>query len=358
MKIYQTLPALFLAIGLFSCGKKPTETQAVSDTKSAFILKKQAVSNTLQLPAELLPYESAEIHPKVEGYVQRVFVDIGDRVKKGQLLIQLEAPEVNARAAQAGAGYQEVAARYESSRDRYLRIKKASLEEGAIAESELISARNQFLADSSAWLAAKANSQASGQYQSYLGIQAPFDGIVTRRKVDAGDYVQASTEGILTVENPEKIRVRIHIPEAYVSSLPGEDSLQFSTDALVNQTFSAKLSRKSGAIDRTTRTELWEYEFDNRNGAIKSGMYATANLNLGRAESTFKVPNSAVTTTLEGKFVIRVRNGQADWVDVREGILMKDGKEIFGELQEGDTLLTRSSDEIKEKTNLTIKLDD
>ena len=357
MKIYQTLPALFLAIGLFSCGEKPTERQAVSDTKSAFILKKQAVSNALQLPAELLPYESAEIHPKVEGYVQRVLADIGDRVKKGQLLIQLEAPEVNARAAEAGAGYQEVAARYESSRDRYLRIKKASLEEGAIAESELISARNQFLADSSAWLAAKANSQASGQYQSYLGIRAPFDGIVTNRTVDVGDFVQAGAEGLLTVENPDIIRVRIHIPEAYVSSLPGEDSLQFSTDALVNQTFSAKLSRKSGAIDRTTRTELWEYEYDNRKGAIKSGMYVTANLNLGRAESTFKVPHSAVTTTLEGKFVIRVRDGQADWVDVREGIQMKDGKEIFGELHEGDTLLVRSSDEIIAGTSLNVKLD-
>lgn len=357
MKIYQTIPALLLAFGLFSCGEKATENQAVLDSKSAFILKKQAVSNTLQLPAELLPYESAEIHPKVEGYVQRVLVDIGDQVKKGQLLVQLEAPEVNARAAQAGAGFQEVAARYESSRDRYQRIKKASQEQGAVAESELISARNQFLADSSAWLAAKANSQASGQYQSYLEIRAPFDGIVTKRKVDVGDFVRAGNpEGILTVENADKIRARVHIPEAYVSSLPGGDSLNFSTDALVNQTFSAKLSRKSGAIDRTTRTELWEYEFDNRSGAIKSGMYATANLNLGRAESTFKVPNSAVTTTLEGKFVIRVRNGQTEWVDVREGIQMKDGKEIFGELQEGDTLLTRSSDEIKEKMSLIIKI--
>ena len=354
MNIQKLFPALLFTIGILSCGEKTEESQPVADTKSAFILKKQPVSNSLQLPVELLPYESAEIHPKVEAYVQRVLVDIGDRVKKGQLLIQLEA-----QAAQAGAGFQEVAARFESSRDRYNRIQQAAKEEGAISESELISARNQFMADSSAWLAAKANSQASGQLQNYLAIRSPFDGIITKRKVDVGDFVRSgSPEGILTVENPSKIRVRIHIPEAYVSSLPGEDSLTFSTEALVDRSFSAKLSRKSGAIDRTTRTELWEYEYDNGNGAFKSGMYAMANLNLGRAESTFKVPNSAVTTTLEEKFVIRVKNGKAEWIAVSEGIQMKDGKEIFGDLQEGDTLLSRSSDEIKEMVDLVVKIED
>lgn len=358
MNIQKLFPALLFTIGILSCGEKTEESQPVADTKSAFILKKQPVSNSLQLPVELLPYESAEIHPKVEAYVQRVLVDIGDRVKKGQLLIQLEAPEVNARAAQAGAGFQEVAARFESSRDRYNRIQQAAKEEGAISESELISARNQFMADSSSWLAAKANSQASRQLQTYLAIRSPFDGIITKRKVDVGDFVKSGTpEGILTVENPDKIRVRIHIPEAFISSIPEGDSIQFSTETFPGQSFSAKLSRKSGAIDRTTRTELWEYEFVNRHGTIKSGMYGVADLNLGRSESTFKVPNSAVTTTLEEKFVIRVKNGKVEWIDVREGIQMKDGKEIFGDLQEGDTLLTRSSDEIKEEVSLAVNIE-
>lgn len=358
MNIKYLIPAFALALGLFSCGKEQTATVAPDDTKAAFVLKKQAVSNTLDLPAELLPYESSELHAKMESYVQRVLVDIGDRVKKGQVLIQLEAPELNARTAQAGASFQEVAARYESSRDRYTRILNASKELGAVAESELVSAKNQYLADSSAWLSAKANSQASGQLQAYLAIRAPFDGIVTRRNVDVGDFVgTASPTGLLTVENPSKIRVRVHVPESYVRSLPGGDILNFSTEAILNKTFAAKLSRKSGSIDRDTRTELWEYEFDNGAGEIKSGMYASAQLQLSRQENSFKVPNSAVTTSLEKKFVIRVRDGKAEWIDVREGIAMSDGKEIFGDLQEGDTLLVRGTEEIKAGTEVKVKVE-
>lgn len=358
MKIHYIIPAFALVFGLFSCGKEKKENVVPDETKAAFILKKQAVSNTLDLPVELLPYESAELHAKVEGYVQRVLVDIGDKVKKGQVLIQLEAPEVNARAAQAGAGYQEVAARYESSRDRFIRIRNASMEQGAIAEAELVSARNQFLADSSAWLSAKANSQASGQLQAYLAIKAPFDGIVTSRKVDVGDFVGTSSpEGLLIVENPAKIRVRVHVPESYVGSLPVGDSLAFSTDAILNKSFPAILRRKSGSIDRDTRTELWEYEYDNRGGEIKPGMYAKAKLQLNRQENSFKVPNSAVTTSLEKKFVIRIRGGKVEWVDVREGIGMSDGKEIFGEIQEGDTLLVRGTEEIKAGTSLKVKVE-
>lgn len=358
MNINYLIPAFALALGLFSCGKEQVETVAIDESKSAFILKKQAVSNTIDLPAELLPYESSEIHAKVEGYVQRVLVDIGDRVKKGQVLIQLEAPEVNARSTQALAGYQEVAARYESSRDRYTRILNASKEVGAISESELVSAKNQFLADSSAWLSAKANSQASGQLQNYLSIRAPFDGIITRRNVDVGDFVGAAAPtGLLTVENPGKIRVRLHVPESYVGSLPEGDTLNFSTEAILNKSFAAKLSRKSGSIDRDTRTELWEYEYDNKAGEIKSGMYATAKLQLNRKENSFKVPNSAVTTSMEKKFVIRLRNGKAEWIDVREGIAMSDGREIFGDLQEGDTLLVRGTEEIKAGTDVKVKVE-
>jgi membrane fusion protein, multidrug efflux system len=358
MNINYLIPALGLALGLFSCSKEQVKTVTPDEIKSAFILKKQAISNTLDLPAELLPYESSEIHAKVEGYVQRVLVDIGDRVKKGQVLIQLEAPEVNARTTQASASFQEVATRYESSRDRYTRILNAAKEQGAISELELVGAKNQFLADSSAWLSAKANSQAIGQLQAYLAIRAPFDGIVTRRRVDVGDFVgNGSPEGLLTVENPSKIRVRVHVPESYVGSLPGVNTLDFSTEAIVNKSYSAKLSRKSGSIDRDTRTELWEYEYDNKAGEIKSGMYATAKLQLNRKENSFKVPNSAVTTSLEKKFVIRLRNGKAEWIDVKEGIAMSDGREIFGDLQEGDTLLVRGTEEIKAGTDVKVKVE-
>ncbi len=357
MKNYISLSIITLTLTIFSCDKPVEKKVPAEEAKSAFILSKKPVNKTLDLPAEIIPYESAEISPKVEGYVERVLVDIGDRVKKGQVLLTLSAPEVAARSAAAGADYQQARVKFESSKDRFMRILKASKEQGAISETELISAKNLYMADSSAWLSAQSSANVYSQLQSYLNIRAPFDGIVTKRTVDSGDLVSTNSGiGLMTVENPAKLRVRMHVPESYVNSIPGADSLTFSIEAILNREFSAKFARKSGSIDRDTRTELWEYEFDNKGGEIKSGMYATAQINLGRNEESFVVPASALVTSQEGKFVLRMNQGKVEWVDVTEGISQESGKEIFGQIQSGDTLLTRGTDEIKPGTVLKVKI--
>jgi len=357
MKNYISLSLLSLVLTLFSCDKSVEEKAPVEEPKSAFILSKKPVTKTLNLPAEIIPYASTEIMPKVEGYVERVWVDIGDRVKRGQVLLTLSAPEVTARSAAAGSDLQKARSKFESSKDRFVRIQKASKKQGAISETELISAKNLYLEDSSAWLSAQSSANAYSQLQSYLNIRAPFNGMVTKRTVDPGDLVSTNSGlGLMTVENPVKLRVRIHVPEAYVNSIPAADRLTFSTEAILNREFSAILARKSGSIDRDTRTELWEYEFDNKGGEIKSGMYATAQINLGRNENSFVVPASALVTSQEGKFVLRMKRGKVEWVNVTEGIAQESGKEIFGEIQSGDTLLTRGTDEIKPGTVLKVKL--
>ncbi|MEX0980846.1 MAG: hypothetical protein WDZ47_02035, partial [Bacteroidales bacterium] len=113
--------------------------------------------------------------------------------------------------------------------------------------------------------------------------------------------------------------------------------------------------RKSGSINRETRTELWEYEYDNSAGDLKPGMYATTNLLLTRQEESFVVPYPAVVTSMERKFVIRANNGEAEWVDVHEGISLENGKEIFGNLEAGDTLLSRGREELKPGSPVKIK---
>ena len=358
MKKCLIIPAVAFILFISSCSTETKkEVQKAEDSKSAFVLKKQGVSLTLNLPAELLPYEKAEIHAKVDGYVQTVLADIGDKVKKGQVLARLDAPEVIAQSAQASAKFYEFQARFMASQDKYRRIQTASKQQGVISESEVINAKNQMLADSAALNSAKSTEQAFKQLQEYLTIRAPFSGVVTSRTVNSGDLVgKASKSAMFIVETPEKLRLRIYVPESNVGNSPVNDTLQFTVDAMANKTFPAKLSRKSGSINRETRTELWEYEYDNKNGELKPGMYTTVKLNLNRPADTFVVPFSAMVTSLEKRFVIRINNGEADWVDVREGISTKDGKEIFGNLQEGDTILARGSEEIKPRTKLNIKV--
>ncbi|WP_372950456.1 efflux RND transporter periplasmic adaptor subunit [Mariniphaga sp.] len=364
MKRFLIIPAVAILFFITSCAPESknegqaaqNETQNAEEVKSAFTLKKQLVSFSQNLPAELLPYEKAEIHAKVDGYVQAVFADIGDEVKKGQVLARLDAPEVAARHAEARAKYNETQARFHASRDKYSRIQNAAKQEGVISETEVIYAKNQMLSDSAALISAEATAEAYKQMQDYLTIRAPFNGIITARFTDVGHFVGKSGEQALFIlENPSRLRLRVHVPESHVENIPSADNLKFTVDAAAGKTFRAKLSRKSGSINRETRTELWEYEYDNSAGDLKPGMYATANLLLTRSEESFVVPFPAVVTSMERKFVIRVNNGVAEWVDVQEGISLASGKEIFGNLKEGDTLLSRGSEELKSGSPVKIK---
>ncbi len=340
----------------FSCSKKNKEVKSIEDNKNAFVLQKEEVSKTLDLPAELLPYDRAEINAKVAGYVRKVFVDIGDAVRNGQVLAMLDAPEIAAQLAEARAKYHESEARYRGSLDKFSRLNKAANEKGVVAEEELVRAKNKMLADSAALASAKSTARAYQELQAYLTIRAPFNGIVTRRMIDIGDFVGNGNHSTLfTVETPDRLRIRVHVPESFVNGIPQSKELAFTSDAIANKIFKAKLTRKSGSIDPDTRTELWEYEYTN-NTELKPGMYCMAKLNLNRPTKSFVVPYTAVVTSLEKKFVIRIKNEKAEWVDVREGISLNDGEEIFGDLVEGDTLLTRGSEEIKPASMVKLKV--
>ena len=342
------LLSVFFAFILLSCAPERTKNHKAEDAKDAFVLTKKKVSKTLDLPAELLPFERAEINAKVEGYIQKYLVDIGDKVRKGQILAVLDAPEIVARSAEAEAEYDEAKAHYEASLDKFNRLSKASREQGVIAESDLITAGNLVSADSSAVVSARSKTLSYRHLQAYLTIQAPFNGIITKRFIDVGDLVGSKDHSILFVlERPDILRLRIHVPEAYVKSHPEEKVLAFTTDAVANKTFYANPARKSESIDPDTRTELWEYEYDNGDYALKPGMYAMAHIILMREGSSFVVPFSSVVTSLERQFIVRANLGKVEWVDVKEGISMKDSVEIFGDMQEGDTLLTRGSEELK-----------
>ena len=178
-------------------------------------------------------------------------------------------------------------------------------------------------------------------------MRAAFDGIITQRNVDAGTLVCKNQIQLLVLENLSKLRVRVAIPEIYTSAIPVSASVNFTVDAQPSKKYSATLARKSNQIDIKTRTELWEFEVSNSNQELKSGMYGNASFNLQRVEPSVVVPYSAVVTNLERSFVIRVHEGKAEWVDVRNGISMKDKVEIFGDLQEGDQLVSKANDELK-----------
>jgi multidrug efflux pump subunit AcrA (membrane-fusion protein) len=146
------------------------------------------------------------------------------------------------------------------------------------------------------------------------------------------------------------------VPEAYTTAISDTSSINFTVDAQPGTRYKARLSRKSGSLNLVNRTETWEFIYSNKANELKSGMYANATIKLGRKEASFVVPSTAVATNLEKRFVIRRKDGKTEWIDVRNGINLDDKIEIFGSLTPGDTLLVRSSDEIKEGVQLVFKI--
>lgn len=340
-----------------SGNKEQTAKPVTQDSALIFILQKQEVDKVFSFPSELTPLERAEIFAKVSGYVKSIKADIGDVVRQGQVLAIIEAPEMASNYAQASADVQYANSKYISSTDAFKRIENAAKVSGTVATGELERLRNQMLADRAAVDAAKAKKNAFAQLKSYLTIHAPFSGTVTQRNADAGTLVgTTNAKPILILENNSSLRLRVPVQEAYSTAIPDSSFISFTVDAQPEKNYYAKLTRKSGVISKENRTETWEFLYGNSNHELKSGMYANATIKLGRTGASFVVAPAAIATTLEKRFVIRLKDGKAEWIDVRTGMNTGDKIEIFGNLNEGDTLLVKATDEIKAGTKLVAKI--
>lgn len=353
--------AILVASVLFNActsDNKEQQTKPVAqDSTTVFILQKQEVNKKFSFPSELTPLERAEIFAKVSGYIKTVKVDIGDKVQQGQVLAIIEAPEMLSNYAQASADVQFANSKYIASLDAFTRIENAAKVNGTVATGELEKSRNQMLADKAAHEATKAKLNAYAQLKDYLTIRSPFSGTIVQRNADIGTLVgTANNKPILVIENTATLRLKVPVQEAYTTALPDSSFISFTVDAQPDKKYFAKLSRKTGAINKDNRTETWEFIYNNSKQELKSGMYANATMKLGRSGTSFVVAPSAIATTLEKRFVIRLKDGKAEWIDVRNGMNTGDKIEIFGNLNEGDTLLMKATDEIKEGTKLIARL--
>ncbi|WP_286766729.1 MULTISPECIES: efflux RND transporter periplasmic adaptor subunit [Sphingobacterium] len=323
-------------------------TTQLTDTVPVFILSGSEVNKSIELPAELLPYETANLTPKVEGYIKEIRVDIGDKVSKGQVLAVIDAPELRTKFAEYNAALSSAQSKYQSSKDVYERLYRASQAKtsGIVAPVDLEKSRNQKLTDSAAYQSAKSLAQSYKEVAGYLVITAPFNGVVTARNADRGALVGQSSP-IFTIQNTSTLRLRVAVPETYISAETKGKDVDFRVESNPDKRFSAQLARKSGAIDPKNRTEIWEYRFNNSNNDLKAGSFAYVKLNLQRNSASLVIMPSAIATNQERRFVIALKNGKAEWVDVRQGMSTENGIEVFGELNAGDTLVVRATDERK-----------
>lgn len=383
MKVASSLVLASSVCFCISCGSKSGSSANTADAQGTaastptvevarVVSRKLAI--TVHLPGELQPYEVVAVYPKVTAFVDSIGVDRGSVVKAGQLMARLVAPEIAAQRAEAQSKLQgaeaqrgEVEAKLASDESTYQRLKAASATPGVVAGNDLEVAQKAVEGDRARLESVRGGAQAAksalksvSDIEGYLQVRAPFDGVVTERNVHPGALVgPASGSGvgvpIVRVEKTSRLRLLVPVPEKYVAGVTEGGKVQFSVPAFPNQAFFGKVARVAHSVDVRTRTMPVELDVTNNDGHLASGMFPDVVWPVSRSQPTLFVPTSAVARTTEATFVVRIRNGTTEWVNVQTGEV--DGKqtEVFGDLRDGDDVAVRGTDELRPGTHVATR---
>jgi RND family efflux transporter MFP subunit len=309
-------------------------------TATVVLAKRGVLSNTLTLAGQFQPYQEIEVHAKVSGYVQHIYVDIGDQVRAGQTLAVLEIPELDAqlRGTQAQLLHSKdevVRAENEVLRAEsdhaalhaaYNRLQQAAAARpGLIAEQELDDSRSKDLGAEAQVDAAKAGLAAArqqtdvsdadrmrvGALAAYAKVTAPLSGVITWRYADTGALIQAGTSSntqsmpLVKLAQSDILRLRLPVPESAVPSIHAGSAVQVQVKA-IGRTFAGKVVRFTRSVSLDTRTMETEIDVDNADLSLTPGMYADTSIELEHKENALSVPVQAVVQGGNGAYVLVV----------------------------------------------------
>jgi membrane fusion protein (multidrug efflux system) len=353
---------LFLLVAA-GCGRnQPIDlTKPVQAKTSGFemvAIEKGNLSSVIKLPGQLKPFEKVDIYPKVNGFVKEMYVDRGSLVHTGQILMTLEAPEIDQQLQAAQDKLLQAQEALNASRDRYMRLKAAAKTPGAVSELDLVNTQSKFQADSAFQQSEKANVSAVQALKDYLIVRAPFDGVITERNVHPGTLIgpnfKMDNKPLLVLEDNKKLRLEVFIPEEFVQKIDMKNKqVVFTTQALPGDTFKADITRASNSLYDQYRSEAIEADVMNNNNTFKPGMYVEANLKVNSQVQSFLVPTTALVTSTEAKYVVSVAGGRARFIHIKEGISSNGKTEVFGSFDGTESIIKNPSDELKDGMTLS-----
>jgi RND family efflux transporter MFP subunit len=351
-----------LALGMCALG-------ALAQVETARVVSRP-VERSIKLTGDLVPFQAVDIFARVPGYLESIPVDRGSAVKKGQVIAELSAPEMQAQVAEVASKVAiiesqraEAEAKVATAQSTYDRMKAASATAGAVAGNELYTAEKSVAAAKSI-LAALDSSKKSAEAAAdtlrenlaYLRLTAPFDGIVTERDAHPGALVGPGRDRLMRIEQVSRLRLVVPVPEADAGSIVRGGAVTFTVSAYPGQLFRGKIARVPRSLDPKTRTMPVEADVVNTGSRLSPGMYADVSWPARGGRASLLVPAGAVVTTTERTFVIRVAGGRAEWVDVKKGRPSGDLVEVISPgLQDGDVVVRRATDEIRDGSSIRVK---
>ncbi|HMC85451.1 MAG TPA: efflux RND transporter periplasmic adaptor subunit [Chitinophagaceae bacterium] len=353
-----TITALCVSVIISSCGasekkqqeqKEQAAAAATPAVTNAFILQKGKLSAAIQIPGELIAFQQVDLYAKVNGFVKKLYADVGTEVKTGQLLAVMEAPELGSQLAGAQSRLQAQEAIYTASKANYDRLYETSKTPGTISPNDIDQAKARKNADSAQWQSAKSAYREIAETQNYLEIRAPFSGVISTRNVNTGAIAGPAGKGselpLFVLQDQRKLRLAVLIPESVTSYVNDKTTISFTVKGLPNEKFTAMVKRSAGSLDLKLRSERIEMDIINNDKKLLPGMVAQVSIPTSDKDSGYIVPKTAIINGTERIFVIKISNGNAQWVDVKNG-RESDGKvEVYGPLNIGDTIVTTASEE-------------
>jgi len=351
---------IIVVAGLFTAcagNQKPvdltTQTKHANKYQFGAVLEK-ALSSSARLPGQLIPFNEVNLFPKVNGFVKQLFVDRGSIVKKGQLLVILEAPEMESELQAANSRYLQAQENAEASKEKYERLKEAAKEPGSVSPLDLDNANAKMKADQAMTQSERSNVQSVKTMGGYLRIYAPFDGMIIQRNVSPGALVapgKTTDQPMLILQDIHKMRLTVSIPEDYVDKVDLNQPVTFTFNAMPGEQQTAKISRSANSLG-SMQQEAIEIDVLNKNGKLKPGMYAEVRIPMLSGVKSLLVPNNAIVRSTEHEYVVKDSSGKAVLVNIKEGLVSNDATEVFGNLKPNDKVLLHASDEIKQGDDL------
>lgn len=349
--------------------------------------KRGEPTSELLLPGNIEPLYSANLYARVDGYLDRRNVDIGAKVKAGQVLAVISSPEIDqqllqARAtlAQSEASLQQAHAALEQAKanaelTRLTRERDLPLgEQHAISQQivdSAVQAHNARLADVSAAsaniTAAEANVAANRanvsrllQMQSFEHIVAPFDGVITGRNVERGDLVTTgsspASKPLFSIAQSSTLRIQIDVPQSEAVNIKNGQTAAVDVKERLGRAYTGTVIRSAGALDNAARTMLTEVQVDNRDASLLPGMYAQVKFTLAQQRSSLIIPTSSLIVDRKGMHVVTVDAGHTlHFQPVTIGKDMGTQVEILNGLDGSESLVSSPGDLLSEGEHVEVR---
>jgi RND family efflux transporter MFP subunit len=279
------------------------------------------IDTTMLLPAEVKPLAEASIYARANGYVKQRLVDIGAKVKAGDLLLELDTPELQQEILQAQAQVNQTEAALalaQTTADRFERLVK----DDAVSQQEATEKRADLSVKKANVEAAKANLSRLDHLKAFAKVTAPFAGSITMRRTEVGDLVTANTNTgseLFRIAQLDKLRVFVRVPQSIVRSVQVGSTADVVFADLPQRTFPAKIIRTAGSLATDSRTLLVELELDNAKGELLAGSYAQVKFTNAEAEAPLTLPANTLVFRADGAQVAIEKDGKVELRSIKMG---------------------------------------